>query len=145
MNLRIPFIAAALSLSACAHQGGANPGPVPDSGERGAAVSQLCFTRFLSGFEVAGDDRVIVRKGRRQYELQMFGSCPELRFAQQLGVRSLGNCLSRGDRILAYPYGVSRQDWRPPACIIGEIHEWLPRPAEESAGEAASNTPESEL
>ena len=143
MTLRIGLIALAFSLAGCAHQAGSeNAQPDPPSGQRGEEVRNLCFTRFLSGFDVEGDDRVIVRKGRREYELQMIGTCPELRFAQHLGIDSMGSCLSRGDRILAYPFGVSRQDWRPPSCIIGSIHEWLPVDAENPSAAADSPTPQ---
>ena len=130
---RSGLLLASLALTACAHQHSQHTDTdTPDQEQRGEAVRSLCFARSISGFELLDDERLIIRKGRRKYELQMHGGCPELRFAQHLGVDSFGSCLSRGDRILAFPYGISPQDWRPPSCLIDAIYEWLPAKDEQA-------------
>ncbi len=122
-----------LALTACAHQPEQGPSEEELDARRGEEVPRVCFSRFLSGFQVLGRDRLIVSKGRRQYELQMFSLCPELKFAHHLGFDSFGSCLSSGDRVLAYPYGVHPGDWRPPSCRIDKIYQWLPAPDPDAA------------
>lgn len=89
MNTVAPALAV-LALAACA------PTPPPGVAAAEPHGEDHCFwNRQVNGFTPVDRDTVRLTAGaRRVFELELFGGCPDVDWAQTIGVRSRG-----GDRI----------------------------------------------
>lgn len=144
--IRVAFILApALLLAACESLPGE---PVPRGiaayegdvrlGER---TDRICFASSIDGFSVNRDRTVVLRDGRKEYLVEVYGACPELDFAQSIGIEARTGCLTRNDAlIVSSSLSGSNVGAGPNRCMIKEIHTWdsrakaEPAEAEEDAG-----------
>ena len=112
--LLIPLIAAG-----CAEPRDAGP-------ETAAAASEGrdCFwPNAVTGFSDAGRDQVRIHAGGDEYLFEMFGSCPDLDFAEDIALRSRGpGMICRGiDAELIVPSSIGPR--RCPVRMIRKVEE----------------------
>jgi hypothetical protein len=86
MKLLVPALIA-LALAACA------PMPPPEMAAAGPGERRQCFwNREVNGFSAVDRDTVRLTAGaRRVFELELFGGCLDVDWAQTIGVRSRGS------------------------------------------------------
>ncbi len=104
----------------------------------GEEVTNLCFTRSISGFKRYGKDALILRRSvKDRYLVTFSGICSNLRSVQAVKLASRSSCLSRGDVILVSDsafftdntgFGIER-------CMIKRIYQWNEDAIEEAADE----------
>lgn len=105
----------------------------------GEPVRQICFASQIDGFSMTERRTVLLHDGRKRYMVELYSSCPDLDFAQAIGLVSPSACLSRGDSI--FVTGISGPSGpRRGRCMIKEIREWDPRAAAEEAAEILPET-----
>ncbi|AXE63769.1 hypothetical protein BBF93_05715 [Hyphomonas sp. CACIAM 19H1] len=109
-----------------------------DDPRLGAPVDRICFASSIDGFSDNKRNTVILREGRDEYMVEVFGACPDLEYAQSIGIDSTTGCLTRSDALIVghTPGGTGMG---PQRCLIKEIRKW-DRKAEKPA-EAAPETP----
>jgi hypothetical protein len=127
--MRTPALAfAALVLSACAPTSA--PGDLATSSTTPQG-RECFFTRSVSGFSAPSDETLYVRVGVRDvYEMQMFGPCLNMDWAQGLAVVSRsGSSICRGTDatiISPGPLGEQRCDVRAVRKLTSAEVEALP-------------------
>ena len=73
--------------------------PAPAVGTAGTQTRQCFFTNRVQSFSGEGRDSVVVHTGRAAYELTTVGFCPDIDWAHQLGIDTLGgSSLCVGDQ-----------------------------------------------
>ncbi|MFN7056142.1 DUF6491 family protein [Hyphomonas sp.] len=134
--------AAALLSAAVLTACGSVPGESrPDGMERyaedprlGEPVDRVCFTSTIDGFSMNTRRTVVLHRGSKRYMVEVFGACPDLEYADAIGMVSPSACLSRMDAILVTRTSGSPGP-RPQRCQIREIREWNPRAEAENPPE----------
>lgn len=126
----VPIALAAL-LAACA--------TTPDDRVRGVAqfeddprlgeeVDRICFQSTIDNFSNPTRDTVILEAGvSRQYLVEVFGVCPDLKFAQSIGIAARTSCLTRSDALLVSDSAFGLNDGSgigPRRCTIRSIYDW---------------------
>lgn len=141
MNRIVMFLPIAALATACAN---GLPGQPPSSGmarfvddpRLGEPVSSICFASNIDGFSMNQRDTVLLHEGRDRFMVEVFGTCPDLEFAQTIGVDTSASCLSKGDAlIVGDTFGGSTMG--PRRCVVREIRAWDPKASapEEKADE----------
>jgi len=111
---------------------------------RGDEVDRICFSSGIRGFGKATKNTVIVNKSAsKQYQLEVFQGCQNLRHAESLAFDTTSSCVTRGDKILAFSSftGPSRNDFPSFPCSITKMYEWNKDAGKE---EASKDAPELE-
>ncbi len=89
----------------------------------GEAVDSICFASNIDGFSLNQSRTVVLHEGRDRYMVEVFGTCPELEFAQTIALITPSACLTRGDAVLvAETFGPPGPHTR--RCAIREIRKW---------------------
>jgi len=106
-----------------------------DDPRLGEPVDRICFASNISGFSMNTRRSVVLHEGRKHYMVEVFGACPDLEYAQSIGVSSVTGCVTIGDSlIIGSTFGPESIGSR--RCSIKEIRAWDPR------AEAAEETEE---
>lgn len=139
----VPIALAAL-VAACA--------TTPDDRVRGVAqfendarlgeeVNRICFQSTIDNFSDATRDTVVLDAGvSRQYLVEVFGVCPDLKHAQSIGIASRTSCLTSSDALLVSDSAFGLNDGTgigPRRCTIRSIYEWDEDAAVEETDETA--------
>ena len=145
-------IALAAMLAASAGAAFAQQAPDGFAGDPrlGEQVNRMCFGRSINGFEDATDRTVVLRaRVNDHYLVETAGYCPDLDWAQSIGLDQFSSCLTRGDSIIPFDsvfgasrsghFGASRSGHRGFPCRIRAIYEWNPDAGE--PGEADGEHP----
>lgn len=139
------LLAPALLLAACESMPGK---PVPrgiaayeGDARLGERADRICFASSIDGFSANKDRTVVLRDGRKEYLVEVYGACPELDFAQSIGIEARTGCLTRNDAlIVSSSLTGSGAGTGPNRCMIKEIYNWDSKaradPAEPEAGDA---------
>ncbi|MDO8409696.1 MAG: DUF6491 family protein [Phenylobacterium sp.] len=116
---------AALATAACAPTTGSNDLETTTN----APDSRECFfTRNVNGFSAPDDETLYLRVGVRDvYEMQMFAPCPDMDWAQKLGVVSRsGSTVCRGmDATIVTPGPFGQQ-----SCQVRAVRKLTPAEAD---------------
>ncbi len=134
---RTVSILPAFLLAACAN--GLPGQPVASGFEKfaddprlGEPVASICFASNIDGFSMNERNTVLLHEGGDRYMVELFGSCPDLEFAQSVGVVAASSCLSKGDALVVSDTfgGGSAQ---PRRCSVREIRAWNPKAVSETS------------
>lgn len=127
----IPYIAAAIVLSACASiadDGAKGLAAFADDPRLGAKTDQICFSGSIDSFYGAKDNTIVLSKGLgRDYRVSLSGMCGYLERAQSIAFERQSGCARRGDFILVSESVFSINDGSglgPDRCYIDEIYKW---------------------
>lgn len=106
----------------------------------GERVDRICFASSIDGFSANKDRTVVLRDGRKEYLVEVYGACPELDFAQSIGIEARTGCLTRSDALIVSSSLIGQTGATGPnRCLIKEMHTWDSRakdqPAEADAEE----------
>jgi hypothetical protein len=117
------FAAVSAALAACAP----TPPPPGGFGPVAGAPRQCFFASTVSGFREVGNDRVNFRvSGRDVYQLELFGTCPELRGSEKVLLDSRGggaSVCSGLDVDLIVPTNITAAPRRCPGRSIRKLTE----------------------
>lgn len=121
------------------------PGKAPASGlaqfaddpRLGEPVASICFASNIDGFSMNRRNTVVLHEGRDHFMVEVFGTCPDLEFAQTIGIGATGACLSKGDAILVSDT-LGGSAMGPRRCVVREIRAWNPKAASEEEKADAS-------
>lgn len=136
------LLAGAAFLAACSSMPG-NPVPRgiaayegdPRLGERADSV---CFASTIDSFNTNKDRTVILRDGQREYLIEVLGACPELEFAQAIGIDARTACLTRSDALLVSSSLIGQTTTvGPNRCLIKDIYSWDSKAKKREAAEPA--------
>jgi hypothetical protein len=120
-----------------------DPQPTLPNSRQGDEVKQICFASSINGWKEFKGERhsVILTKGvRDEYKLELSGTCDISKGMNSIATRTRGSsCLSRGDEIIVSD-GFSGTE----RCFIKKIYNWKAENSEETEGEGADSTAESE-
>lgn len=150
MNRLLPLSLCALLLSGCQSAGSGNqPEGIaayagdPRLGER---TDRICFASGIDSFSMNRDRSLVLRRGMDEFLVEVYGPCPELAYAQTIGIGSVTGCLSRGDRLIVSSslQGAGGSGIGPDRCVIREIHAWNSRADEPEADEPEADGPEAD-
>ncbi|MFN4024911.1 MAG: DUF6491 family protein [Hyphomonas sp.] len=137
--IRAAFILApAVLLAACESMPG-NPVPrgiaaYEGDVRLGERTDRICFASSIDGFSANKDRTVVLRDGRKEYLVEVYGACPELDFAQSIGIEARTGCLTRSDAlIVSSSLTGSGAGTGPNRCMIKEIYTWDSRAKAEPA------------
>lgn len=126
------LLSAAL-LAACQSAPGAS-GPrgiaaYADDPRLGEQTDRICFASSIDGFSMNRDHTVVLREGSREYMVEVFGACPELRYAMTIGIDAVTGCLTRGDHLIVSSSlgGTDPTAIGPNRCMIKEMYKWDPK------------------
>ncbi|KCZ87873.1 hypothetical protein HHI_15518 [Hyphomonas hirschiana VP5] len=124
-------VLSAALLAACASAPGeARPRGVAayaDDARLGEKVSNVCFASSIDGFSLNERDTVVLREGRKEYLVEVFGNCLDLESAMTIGIDSATSCLSKGDAlIVSTSLTGSDIGLGPQRCMIQDIYAWNP-------------------
>lgn len=123
----------ALTLAACASTENAEPrikgaAQFADDPRLGERVDKICNTRSVNGFSEETRDTVVVSVGAsKEYLIETYGGCQNLRDAGSIALDASGSCLRRSDNLI-----VSQSTFRmndnigpgPDRCAIKAIYKW---------------------
>ena len=113
----------------------------PRLGER---TDSICFASTIEGFSTNKDRTVVLKDGRREYLVEVLGACPELEFAQAIGLDARTNCLTRSDALLVSSSLMGQTTTVGSGrCLIKDIYTWDSR-AEAKTGAEAEEAPPAE-
>lgn len=110
-----------------------------DDARLGEPVDRICFASSIDGFSNNERNTVVLREGRDEYMVEVFGACPDLEYAQSIGIDSTTGCLTRSDAIIV-GHSPGGTGMGPQRCLIKEIRKWDPKAAK-AAAEASPATP----
>ena len=137
------ILTSTLTLAACQSIPG-NPSPsgmaaYADDPRLGEPVDRICFAFSIDGFSNNERNTVVLREGRDEYMVEVFGACPDLEYAQSIGIDAVTGCVTRSDAIIVghVPGGTGMG---PQRCLIKDIRKWDPKaekPAEPAADPSA--------
>lgn len=97
----------------------------------GERVDQICFASSIDGFSANKDRTVVLRDGRREYLVEVYGACPELDFAQSIGIEARTGCLTRSDALIVSSSLIGQTGATGPnRCLIKEMYTWNSRATE---------------
>lgn len=144
--LRAALLAPILLLAACESLPGK---PVPrgiatyqDDPRLGEPVERICFASTIDSFNTNKDRTVILRHGQKEYIVEVQGACPELEFAQAIGIDARTGCLTRTDALIVTSSLIGQTTTvGPNRCLIRDMYTWDSK-AKARTGEADKNTPE---
>lgn len=106
-----------------------------DDPRLGEKVSNACFASSIDGFSMNKRDTVVLRDGRKEYMVEVFGNCFDLENAMAIGIDAATSCLSKGDALIVNSSLVgSGAGMGPQRCMIKEIYAWDSK-AEKAAAE----------
>ncbi len=131
MHRALLILPAVLGIAACAN---GLPGETPASGmakfaddpRLGEPVASICFASYIDGFSMNTRNTVVLHEGRDRFMVEVFGTCPDLEFAQSVGVAASGSCLSKGDA-LVITETIGGGTFGPRRCTVREIRAWDPK------------------
>lgn len=102
-----------------------------DDARLGEKVNRICFARQIDGFRAATKNTVIVESGlRKEFIIETFGGCSNLRDAQGISLPTGFSCLSDKDSIIVHD-SVFKTETTPfsnQRCSIKSIHRWNEKP-----------------
>lgn len=134
------LLTASLALAACQSLPGNAPtrgiAAYADDPRLGEPVDRICFASSIDGFSENRRNTVVLREGREEFLVEVFGICPDLEYAQTIGIDSSTSCLTRSDAIIV-GHSPGGSGMSPQRCMIREIRKWDPKaekPAETAAG-----------
>jgi len=141
--------AALITLSACATNGTSRSEDIAElltDSRVGEAVDNICFTRGIDGFSDNDDYSVVLRRGVKDEYLVVTKFCPDLQFAQSIGLDNRRSCLRRQDDIhvfrTAFPQSdIDRRGFT--SCYIDAIYKWdkdALDPSEDGDGEISDDS-----
>lgn len=91
----------------------------------GEVVNNACFTSSIDGFSMNEKKSVVLRDGKKEYMVEVFGSCPNLDDAMSIGIDSATSCLSKGDALIVSTSMMGNDvGLGPQRCQIKEIRKW---------------------
>ena len=110
----------------------------------GEEVNKICFNRNIDGFSNNTRDTVVLSAGpSKDYIVEVRGICPNLRYAQSIGIDTSQSCVTRGDYLVvsesAFPSGTSSA-MSPDRCLIDKIYKWDKRAKETKDVDTETNT-----
>ncbi|MGE6696290.1 DUF6491 family protein [Hyphomonas sp. NPDC076900] len=111
-----------------------------DDPRLGEPADRICFASSIDGFSDNKRNTVILREGRDEYMVEVFGACPDLEYAQSIGIDSATGCLTRSDALIV-GHSLGGTGMGPQRCLIREIRKW-DRKAEKPAEPAAESPAE---
>ena len=134
------FILSAALLAACQSAPGETKprgaAAYADDPRLGEKVSSICFASSIDGFSMNERTSVVLREGRKEYLVEVFGTCLDLENALAIGIDSTTSCLSKSDAlIVSSSLTGSGIGAGPQRCMIQEIYAWN-ADAEQTAAEA---------
>ena len=136
------ILTSSLALAACQSIPG-NPSPsgmaaYADDPRLGEPVDRICFASSIDGFSNNERNTVVLREGRDEYMVEVFGACPDLEYAYSIGIDAVTGCVTRSDAIIVghVPGGTGIG---PQRCLIKDIRKWDPKA--EKPAEPAAETP----
>ncbi len=136
------ILTSSLALAACQSIPG-NPSPsgmaaYADDPRLGEPVDRICFASSIDGFSNNERNTVVLREGRDEYMVEVFGACPDLEYAHSIGIDAVTGCVTRSDAIIVghVPGG---SGIGPQRCLIKDIRKWDPKA--EKPAEPATETP----
>ncbi|OYW87517.1 MAG: hypothetical protein B7Z22_04310 [Hyphomonas sp. 32-62-5] len=136
------ILTSSLALAACQSIPG-NPSPsgmaaYADDPRLGEPVDRICFASSIDGFSNNERNTVVLREGRDEYMVEVFGACPDLEYAHSIGIDAVTGCVTRSDAIIVghVPGGTGIG---PQRCLIKDIRKWDPKA--EKPAEPATETP----
>lgn len=96
-----------------------------DDPRLGEKVSSVCFASSIDSFSMNKRDTVVLREGRKDYLVEVFGNCFDLESAMAIGIDAATGCLSKGDAlIVSSSLTGSSVGMGPQRCMIKEIYAW---------------------
>lgn len=98
-----------------------------DDARLGEKVNRICFASQIDGFHSATRDTVIVEGGaRKEFLVEMFAGCSNLKSAQALSLPKGYSCLSDRDNIIVHEsaFGTAITPFSNQSCSIKSIHRW---------------------
>src|SRR4051812_13242362 len=113
-----------LSLALAAVTACASSAPAPPRGVASAPDRKCFWARNVNSFEAVDENRVNIRVGARDvYQMTMFGPCPDVDWAQRIGLRSHGGSVicTALDAELVTP-----STFGPTRCAIRDIRYLTP-------------------
>lgn len=138
------FLAAAIMMASCTSMPGK---PVPrgiaayeGDPRLGEQVNSICFASTIDGFSTNKDRTVVLRDGRKEYLVEVLGACPELEFAQAIGIDARTSCLTRSDALIVSTSLMGQTTTvGPNRCLIKDIYTWDSKaePAEDAGAAPA--------
>jgi len=102
-----------------------------DDARLGEKVNRICFASQIDGFRANTRDTVIVESGlRKEFILEMFGGCSNLRDAQAMSLPKGFSCLSDKDSIIVHDsvFGTASTPFSNQRCSIKSIYRWNETP-----------------
>lgn len=100
----------------------------------GERVDRICFASSIDGFSANKDRTVVLRDGRKEYLVEVYGACPELDFAQSIGIEARTGCLTRSDALIVSSSLIGQTGATGPnRCLIKEMYTWDSRATEPPA------------
>jgi len=115
-----------------------------DDPRLGEPVSKICFNRNIDGFNTSTKDTVVLSAGvNKDFIVEVFGSCQNLRRAQRIAIDSNLSCVTKGDHLIVsesvFPNNDRAFDLE--RCAIDKIYKWDKRAkAEEEKEEEVVDT-----
>lgn len=128
--LRPASLIALMALSACATSGSSRSEDIAElltDPRVGEAVDNICFTRGIDGFSDNGEYSVVLRRGVKDEYLVVTRFCPDLQFAQSIGLDNRRSCLRRQDDIHVFRTVFPQSDIDRTGftnCYIDSIYKW---------------------
>ncbi len=120
-----------------------DPHPTLPNSRLGDEVKHICFASSINGWKEFDGERhsVILTKGvKDEYKLELSGTCDISKGMNSIATRTRGSsCLGRGDEIIVSD-GFSGTE----RCFIKKIYNWKAENSEETEGDGADSTTESE-
>jgi len=115
-----------------------------DDARLGEQVDKICFKRSIDGFNSNSRDTVILSAGvNKDYLVEVFGGCSNLRNAQRIAVDSNLSCLDDRDYLIVSENlfsGNQSTGLDPERCAINSIYKWDKRAKDETVDEMAQNS-----
>ena len=134
------LLASTVALAACQSTGTPSPrgmAAYADDPRLGEPVDRICFASTIDGFSNNERDTVVLREGRDEYMIEVFGACPELENAFTIGIDSATGCLTNMDAIIIGDT-LGGSGIGPRRCTIKEMRKWDPKAkAAETEADAA--------
>lgn len=92
----------------------------------GEAARDICFAAGIDSFSMNEARTLVLRRGREEFMVEVYGSCPELAYAQNIGIDSSGGCLNRGDHLIISSslHGAGHTGIGPDRCMVKDIYRW---------------------
>ncbi len=98
-----------------------------DDARLGEKVDRICFASQIDGFRATTKNTLIVESGlRKEFIMETFGGCSNLRGAQAVSLPTGFSCLSDRDSIIVHDsvFGTETTPFSNQRCSIKSIHRW---------------------